>query len=142
MGIPEQLKREDAQELSEMYHESARSSRRRSSKPLRSTATQLDEWLDADLVDPGEMTAFDKFDMTRMGKKQEMRRVFRQFSILSFTCVIMATWEFLLTANSQGLVDGGLAGLFWSYIWTIAGFGLIIASMAEMASMAPTSGGQ
>ena len=88
------------------------------------------------------MTEHDKFDMGRMNKRQEMRRVFRQFSILSFTCVIMATWEFLLTANSQGLQNGGLAGLFWSYIWTIMGFGLIIASMAEMASMAPTSGGQ
>lgn len=77
-----------------------------------------------------------------MGKRQEMRRVFRQFSILSFTCVIMATWQFLLTANSQGLVDGGRAGLFWSYIWTLCGFGLIIASMAEMASMAPTAGAQ
>lgn len=88
------------------------------------------------------ITSFDRYDMSRMGKQQEMRRVFRQFSILSFTCVIMATWEFLLTANTQGLVAGGRAGLFWSYIWTICGFGLIIASMAEMASMAPTSGGQ
>lgn len=97
--------REDAQELSELYHESAKS--------MRTNAAPLDDWLDSDLVDPGKVTSFDKFDMTRMGKKQEMRRVFRQFSILSFTCVIMATWEFLLTANTQGLVDGGLAGLFW-----------------------------
>lgn len=113
-----------------MYHESAKS--------MRASAVPAAE---NDMVDSEfKMTSYDRFDMNRMGKKQEMRRVFRQFSILSFTCVIMATWEFLLTANTQGLVDGGLAGLFWSYVWTICGFGLIIASMAECASMAPTSG--
>lgn len=36
-------------------------------------------------------------------------------------------------ANTQGLVDGGLSGLFWSYIWTFVGFGLIIASMVRVA---------
>ncbi|KAL4948130.1 amino acid/polyamine transporter I [Aspergillus filifer] len=30
----------------------------------------------------------------------------------------------------------------WSMIWTFIGFGFIIASLSEMASMAPTSGGQ
>jgi amino acid transporter len=51
-------------------------------------------------------------------------------------------WEFLLTANTQGLIDGGLAGVFWSYIWTFVGFGFVELSLAEMASMAPISGGQ
>lgn len=35
-----------------------------------------------------------------------------------------------------------MPGLFYSYIWTFVGFGFIIASISEMASMAPTSGGQ
>lgn len=63
-------------------------------------------------------------------------------STLSFTSLIMATWEFVLISNLYGLIDGGLAGLFWSYVWTAIGFGFVIASLAEMASMAPTSGGQ
>ncbi|KAK4546636.1 hypothetical protein LTR36_001853 [Oleoguttula mirabilis] len=134
MAKPGFMTRQDAQELAEMYHASA--------KDIVGANIVDVNWLDTDLDNAGKVTEHDKFDMTRMGKKQEMRRVFRQFSILSFTCVIMATWEFLLTASSQGLVDGGLSGLFWSYIWTFIGFGLIIASMAEMASMAPTSGGQ
>lgn len=53
-----------------------------------------------------------------------------------------AVWEFLLVANTQGLIDGGLAGVFWSYIWTFIGFGFVELSLAEMASMAPISGGQ
>ena len=87
-------------------------------------------------------TPEDQKDMHRMGKKQELKRNFFSFSALAFTMILQGTWEFYLTANTQGLVDGGRAGLFWSYIWTFFGFGLIIASLAEMASMAPTAGGQ
>ena len=32
--------------------------------------------------------------------------------------------------------------MFWLYVWTFIGFGFIIASLSEMASMAPTDGGQ
>src|ERR1700735_2260033 len=46
------------------------------------------------------------------------------------------------SANTQGLIDGGLAGLFWTYMWTFLGFGIVMMSLAEMASMAPISGGQ
>lgn len=38
-------------------------------------------------------------------------------------------------ANTQGLICGGRAGLFWSYIWTFCGYGFLISSLAEMASM-------
>ena len=38
-------------------------------------------------------------------------------------------------ATTEGLVDGGLAGLFWSYVWTWLGFSTVMASLAEMASM-------
>ncbi|MCJ1248311.1 hypothetical protein MMC30_005528 [Trapelia coarctata] len=58
----------------------------------------------------------DKRDMGRMGKLQELE-----------------------DATTQGLVEGGLAGLFWSYIWTFLGLGLVVISLA---SMAPTAGGQ
>ena len=84
----------------------------------------------------------DALDMSRMGKTQSMHRIFRQVSLLSFTAVLMGTWEWMLLANTQGLTDGGTAGLFWSYIWVSAGFGLTVASLAEMASMAPTAAGQ
>lgn len=66
-------------------------------------------------VDVFGSVPLDQKDMHRMGKEQEMKvrlalqnkyghgrvthqiqRVFRQFSLLSFTAVLMATWEFLL----------------------------------------------
>lgn len=44
--------------------------------------------------------------------------------------------------NSFGLINGGTAGLIYCYLGTFLGFIVVIASMAEMASMAPTAGGQ
>lgn len=93
------------------------------------------------------------------------QRNFRFISILGFTCILMSTWEGQLTyvlrscsvspwrekhsmittlhsASTFGLINGGLAGLIWTYLGTFACFLAVIASMAEMASMAPTSGGQ
>ena len=102
----------------------------------RSTPTRED---DDDNDDP---TRNDKKDMKRMGKSEELRRNFRPLSALAFTVILQGTWEVLLAASTQGLVDGGLAGLFWSYVWTFCGFSTVMASLAEMASMAPTSGGQ
>jgi amino acid permease len=77
----------------------------------------------------------DDHDMRRMGKTPELRRVYRQVSIMSLTCVIMATWEYLFTANSRGLLNGGPGGMIWSYIWTLTGFGLMVVSLAELNSM-------
>jgi amino acid permease len=57
-------------------------------------------------------------------------------------CRKLIKYQVLLVASTQGLVAGGVAGLFWSYVWTYAGMALVVLSLAEMASMAPTSGGQ
>lgn len=42
----------------------------------------------------------------------------------------------------SGLANGGSAGLFYSYMLSWAGFLAVMTSMAELASMAPTSSGQ
>jgi choline transport protein len=62
--------------------------------------------------------------------------------MMFFTSLVQSTWEVVLIAPTGGLINGGLAGLFWGYIWTFIGFIFIVVSLAEMASMAPTSGGQ
>lgn len=54
----------------------------------------------------------------------------------------MATWEFVLVSLSVGLSNGGYAGLFWCFITTVIFYATIVASLAEMESMAPTAGGQ
>ena len=40
------------------------------------------------------------------------------------------------------LIDGGPALLFWGMIICIVGMSCVYASLAEMASMSPTAGGQ
>ncbi|KAK3312091.1 putative GABA permease [Apodospora peruviana] len=98
--------------------------------------------VDSDIAGNEAGTNLDKKDMWRMGKKQQLRRNFRFFSIFGFTMVLMATWEATLTANVLGLINGGTGGLIWMYIVTFFGMFIAILSMAEMASMAPTTGGQ
>lgn len=47
-------------------------------------------------IDTRRMSAWDKRDMRRLGKTQQMRRSYRTLSMLSFTVVVQATWEFVL----------------------------------------------
>ena len=54
----------------------------------------------------------------------------------------MGTWEILLTVSTPALVAGGSAGLFWSLVWVYIGQAFVVLSLAEMASMAPSAGGQ
>ncbi|KAB8343108.1 hypothetical protein FH972_022701 [Carpinus fangiana] len=97
--------------------------------------------LDGTIRDPGH-TVRDQRDMKRMGKNQELMRNFRTISSIGFTSCVMGTWEILYTQNTQALIDGGKAGMFWSYVWVYIGQTFIVLSLAEMSSMAPTAGGQ
>ncbi|GAB1212335.1 hypothetical protein ATERTT37_001473 [Aspergillus terreus] len=94
------------------------------------------------LVAPKYMgTVADQRDMSVLGRVQVLRRNFRFVSILGFGCTLIATWEVILTLLSSGLTDGGTAGLIWGFIIVSAGFTLVFASIAEMASMqVPRSG--
>lgn len=87
-------------------------------------------------------TRQDTIDMRRLGKKQEFNRNFNFLSTLGFVSIYMATWEYVLVSLSVGLINGGFAGLFWMFIVTVVCYATIVASLAEMESMAPTSGGQ
>lgn len=87
-------------------------------------------------------TIFDRSDMRRLGKKQEYRRVFSPLATFGFISMYLCTWEYILVSVSSGLINGGFGGLVWEYIFTAFAFGSVVITMAEMTSMAPTSGGQ
>lgn len=81
-------------------------------------------------------------DMLRLGKKQVFRRNFGFWATFGFTSIYIATWEYLLVSVYSGIINGGFAGLVYEYIGTSLCYLTIVLSLAEMASMAPTSGGQ
>jgi amino acid transporter len=83
----------------------------------------------------------DHLDMQRLGKKQQFKRTFSLWSSIGFVAIYMATWEFVLISLAPGFTNGGYAGVFWCFVTTTA-YSAVVASLAEMASMAPTSGGQ
>lgn len=88
-------------------------------------------------------TADDAVDMHRLGKKQELKRNFRSFSILGLSSVIMATWVAILGSASFSLINGGYAGTIWMYVGVWVFTFPVTLSLAEMASMyvqpSPTS---
>ncbi|KAF9698492.1 hypothetical protein EKO04_003911 [Ascochyta lentis] len=94
------------------------------------------------LISAKDGTTADQHDMIRMGKRQQTQRNFRHITILGFCTVILSIWENILSTAVFALGNGGTAGLIWGYLICMIGFGFVTASLAEMASMAPTSGGQ
>ncbi|KAM3418600.1 Glucan 1,3-beta-glucosidase [Cercospora zeina] len=74
-------------------------------------------------------TVIDGYEMSRMG-------------IVGFVTILQATWENVLLTNWFGLFNGGTAGVIWCTIAVWLLMLCMIASLAEMASMAPTAGGQ
>ncbi|KAK2590155.1 hypothetical protein QQS21_012166 [Conoideocrella luteorostrata] len=84
----------------------------------------------------------DNNELTRLGKKAALKRNFSFLAILGFGCTILQTWEATLTLFSQGLVNGGPAGIIYGYMFIWIGNMCVFSTLSELASMAPTSGGQ
>jgi choline transport protein len=87
-------------------------------------------------------TDTDALDMARMGRSQELRRNFKSLSVFGLAITTMSTWMGMLFGNIFSLTNGGLAGTIWVYFASWMCTFALAASLAEMASMAPTSGGQ
>ncbi|KAI5783701.1 amino acid/polyamine transporter I [Geopyxis carbonaria] len=84
----------------------------------------------------------DRSEMAEFGKKQQLRRHFGFLSMVGFTCILTSTWESMFSTFLYGFSNGGPAGLVYGYLFCWAGTLATVASIAEMASMVPLSGGQ
>lgn len=87
-------------------------------------------------------TDADRQDMITLGKKQVLRRNFKFVTMLGFGSTVICSWEVILPVFTFVLTDGGTGLLFWGFIAVALGMLLVYASLAEMASMCPTAGGQ
>ncbi|KAL2054419.1 hypothetical protein ABVK25_005167 [Lepraria finkii] len=111
-----------------------------------SISTQLDVHELPD-VTPGDTSEklgneWDRRGMARIGKKQELRREFHFFSITGYAMILGCSWEFALINVVLTLSNGGTAGTIYMLLVAICGVFFVCLSMAEMASIAPTAGGQ
>ncbi|KAI1325661.1 putative GABA permease [Xylariaceae sp. FL0255] len=73
--------------------------------------------------------------LARLGKKQVLKRNFGFMTILGFSCTVLITWE-------GSLLNGGPSGIIYGFIVVWAGTLSVFATLSELVSMAPTSGGQ
>ncbi|KAK6437770.1 hypothetical protein LTR95_006042 [Oleoguttula sp. CCFEE 5521] len=87
-------------------------------------------------------TTHDLLEMSRMGKHQVFKRNHHSISILGLATVVTGTWLGMLTNSSFSMLNGGRAGTTWTYLATWLCTLTVAASLGEMASMEPTSGGQ
>lgn len=63
-------------------------------------------------------------------------------SIAAWVVVLGNTWEFGVVTSTFSIANGGTAGAIWINIIVCIGMFLTVLSMAEVASMAPTAGGE
>lgn len=84
----------------------------------------------------------DRVDLARVGKQQVLKRRFGFMSMIGFSCTLMGTWAGLLTYFAGPLTNGGYAGSAYGFLFAWGGVMCVMCSLAELASMAPTSGGQ
>ncbi|KAK0246605.1 hypothetical protein LTS09_018253, partial [Friedmanniomyces endolithicus] len=87
-------------------------------------------------------TVADKNDMVVLGRVQVLRRNFNFPTMLGFASTVLVAWEILPVISIYALEDGGTAIIFWGLIAGVIGMTFVYASLAEMASMFPTAGGQ
>ncbi|KAH8891778.1 amino acid permease [Thozetella sp. PMI_491] len=87
-------------------------------------------------------TEADEYEMRMLGRVQQLNRNFRFISTLGFACTLMSTWEIALMTSGYSLMNGGTAGMIWGYLIVWIGYMMVFATIAEIASLAPTSGGQ
>jgi choline transport protein len=107
------------------------------------------ELLDIDLAgflrdEVREMSAAERDEaaMRAMGRRQLLDRNFGLISMIGFTTTMMANWEAEALSISAGLLNGGNVALIYGYILVFFGTLATAYSLAELASMYPTAGGQ
>ena len=84
----------------------------------------------------------DERDMQRMGRVQQLRRMFGPWGLMGFASVTGAVWQYVLITIIWSFPNGGPSGALYMFIVCCVGLLLNTLSLAEMASMAPSAGGQ
>ncbi|KAH8882453.1 putative GABA permease [Thozetella sp. PMI_491] len=90
----------------------------------------------------GSLQQDDDTTLRRLGKKPLLERNFGFMSILGISCSALLSWESVLVSSVPGLLNGGPAGVVWGLLINWISALSVYAALAELASIAPTAGGQ
>ena len=80
--------------------------------------------------------------LQELGYRQQLNRTFGFMSSLGLTTCVMATWEAYTVVFYIVLVNGGPVALVWGFFFCFIGTLCTCSSLAEYASMSPTSAAQ
>jgi len=80
--------------------------------------------------------------LRRLGKRPILQRSFGFMSILGLSCSALCTWEGILLSSLPALLTGGPAAVVWGFVVCWIGVASVYVVIAELASAAPTAGGQ
>ncbi|KAI0976248.1 putative GABA transporter [Xylaria arbuscula] len=80
--------------------------------------------------------------LRRLGKRPMLNRSFGFMSILGLSCSALCTWEGILLSSVPSLLTAGPAAVIWGFVIDWIGVASVYIVIAELASAAPTAGGQ
>ncbi|KAF4467033.1 amino acid permease [Fusarium albosuccineum] len=80
--------------------------------------------------------------LARLGHQQELERKLSLLTVGALCSCLMATWEALATVIASALISGGAPCLFYNYLISFICTMCIALSLADIASVYPTAGGQ
>ncbi|KAI1327325.1 amino acid transporter [Xylariaceae sp. FL0255] len=84
----------------------------------------------------------DESILRRLGRKPQLSRSFGFVSTLGLALTTLVSWEGALVSSVPVLLNGGAAGVVYGFIANWIGMTSVYLVLGEMASIAPTAGGQ
>lgn len=90
----------------------------------------------------GHVDTVDASRLAHLANHEELRQGFSVWSLGGLCLCLMATWEALSSVVAAALTSGGAPCLFYNYVLSFLGTIAVAVSLAEIASIWPTAGGQ
>ncbi|KAK3331674.1 amino acid/polyamine transporter I [Cercophora scortea] len=87
-------------------------------------------------------TSLDDAQLRRLGYQPRLSRNFGLMSMLGLSCSVVMSWESGLANTVSALMNGGPAGMIYSFLVSWVGMVSVYSVLGELASAAPTAGGQ
>ncbi|KAH7123042.1 amino acid permease [Dactylonectria macrodidyma] len=93
-------------------------------------------------VDSPKPTNADDARLAQLGHTQELNRQYSLLTLGALCICLMGTWEALSSVVATALLSGGAPCLFYNLLISVICTLCIATSLAEIASIYPTAGGQ